>query len=403
MTTRGRGVVALCVAVALAVVISLSLAGNRAVDDGSPSSRSAGLGGTLALHDWLGGLGLDVRRLSGRLDLGGTDVLLVIEPTTTIDDSDATAMTDFVRGGGTLVLALDTDAVPAATTLLDRLGQPVVAATNGGVAVPLQPIDPAGAVHRVPIPGRVIDLGAGGGHGADLLGIGRHVVLRGLGIGSGRAYVLGSTEPLRNDGLRADRRGADGTLQSTGSDAALLALALVEHARPPAQPPLRVAFDEVHHGEGPSDGAAAILITPLGLALLLAAVAVLVHLAAGGRRLGRPVPAGDPGAVPSATAYIRDVAGLLARSNSRGGVADRLAAELTRAIAAATGRDASRPDPELLAGLAGHDLALRNQVAATLAEARRLGFGNPDGDELLALGRQVDAAVRALRPGGATP
>ena len=84
----------------------------------------------------------------------------------------------------------------------------------------------------------------------------------------GRAYVLGDTAPLSNDGLRHP-------------DSSFLALSLLQRARGG-----RISFDEYHHGEGAqTSGAGAIFDGPVGLATLLIGLVVLLR-----HRAERPPP-----------------------------------------------------------------------------------------------------------------
>ena len=117
----------------------------------------------------------------------------------------------------------------------------------------------------------------------------------------GRAYVLGDTQPLSNDGLRHD-------------DSAFLALSLLQRARGG-----RIGFDEYHHGEtNATSGAGAIFDGPVGLATALVALVVLLAIALNGRRLGKPALDGGSAAVPSATVVcVRDGPALLAEPAAR--------------------------------------------------------------------------------------
>jgi hypothetical protein len=197
--------------------------------------------------------------------------------------------------------------------------------------------------------------------------------------GGGRAYVLASPFPLSNDGLR------DG-------DSAALVLSLLERARGGA-----IGFDEVHHGEvstGP-DGAAAVFESPLGLALLLAVAAVVVFLTLSGRRLGRPLPAGDAALVPTTASYIDAMAGLYARSRDRGAVASRYAEELRQRLAPGPAGDPGPGgDEAFVTALQGSRPDLAADAAAVLRRARALAAVAPDAATLLGLARDVDDLER---------
>ena len=130
---------------------------------------------------------------------------------------------------------------------------------------------------------------------------------------------------------------------------------------------------------------------PVGLALVLAAVVVVVALALQGRRLGRAVPAGDAARVPTAGDLVTAVAELYRRSGRRGPVAACYAAELKERVGAATGLEPGLDDAAFCAALRpwGEEPAAR--VAEVLAQARVLEAGVPGEDDLVTLARAVDA------------
>ena len=388
---RPLGWTALAVAAAAAVVTVATIGTGSGADDGAgdPSSRNTGRDGTLALYEWLGDLGLDVHRVSGSFDLGGTDVLLVVAPSEGFTDTEVARVGDFVRGGGLAVVAVSPQSLASAQPLLDSVHLGVDHAAQPGTAVPTGRFTGSGNVASVDF----ADTGvAVGNAGTPLLRTDSDdVVLSAFDLGAGHLDVLGSPYPLSNEGLRATRPDASGRLQPTGSDAYALVLALLERAHPAGGPPLRIAFDEVHHGEGSSGGIGAILVTPLGLALLLALLVVVGWLASSGRRMGRPVPAGDPTAVPSARTFVAAMAQLYERSAQRGAVADRYAAELKQRVAASSGADPHLEDAAFVAAVRGHGEERAEEVGRTLARARALAAGTPADRDLLALAREVDA------------
>ena len=371
---------ALVAALTILVVVALITPGTG--DDADPSSRSAGRAGTLALYSWLGadGLGLPVHRISGAFELDGTDLLVVAEPTVGFTDAEVGTVAAFLRGGGELLLAVDGPAVPIAQHLLDRVDVGVAHAVAAGDALPVQPLDPGGRVTKVAV-------GDGVAFGTPaptvpLLERDGAVVLVGTAVGAGRAYVLGSPYPLSNIGLEP-RHG----------DAGALVLALLERSRGG-----RVGFDEVHHGEGSSAGAGAVLSGPVGAAGLLGGLVLLALLGVNGRRLGRPVPAGDPARVPSAEEFVTAMARLHERSSRLGGVAERYAAELKERVGAAAGVEPALDDEVFVDRLRGFGDARAGAVEAALSRARTLAAGRPGDDALLALAREVDAAERAFGP-----
>lgn len=376
-------------AVALLVVVGV-LGGGGQVDQGDPSSRSAGRAGTLAMYEWMRdglGLGDQVSRVSGDYRLDGLDLLVVEQPTTPFTDADTAAVEDFARGGGEVLVAVDQSTLGAVAGLLDDVhAEPRSATGLAATATPDQPLSTAGDVGRVPVD-------AGGVVFADraevtpMLSTPEGPVMVGAPFGSGRVYVLGSPYPLSNVGLRPDG--------GTPSDAGALVLAVLERARGG-----HVGFDEVHHGEGAGAvGAAAVFDGPIGIAAGLTAAVLLVFLLLSGRRLGRPLPAGDASRVPSAGEFVTALAQLYERSRLRGPVAERYGDELKARISTVTGVDRHLDDRAFTEALRGHGEDRAVEVGETLHQARALARGRPDDASLLRLARRVDEVERAWTAG----
>jgi hypothetical protein len=364
-------VAALCILAVIA--ISSAIPPN---DQANPSSRSAGSLGTLALYTWFSNLGLDVGRISGTFNLTGSDVVFCYDPTVALTNSDVNSLMTFVRSGGDLVLVVTPASLAAVAPLLGKLGVNPSTTAGTGVATVAQPFDSTDRVHSVPV-----GSGLTFSDQAPLVPmlVENHQVVAGMvraGTG-GRAYVLGDTQPLSNDGLRHP-------------DSAFLALSLLQRARGG-----RIAFDEYHHGEGTqTSGAGAIFNGPVGLAALLVGLVVLLAIALNGRRLGKPVQDGGTAVVPSANAYVTAMGQLFARSRQRGPIAARYADELKRRIGNATGVDWHLDDAAFCAAILVTNAQSGQALAALLAQARSLASGRPDESQLLRLARDVDACER---------
>lgn len=355
----------------------------------NPSSRASGRAGTLALYDWLTALGFNTHRITGQFALDATDVLVIDDPTTQLTEADAARVIHLLAGGGDVVLAVPPGAITAASPLLAALHLSLDIVRVQGESVPAQPFDAGNRVHRVP-------MDAGGGIDpapfvVPLLVQGTTITAAAEQVrGAGRVYVLASAFPLSNDGLRDE-------------DSSMLVLSLLERARGGA-----IAFDEYHHGEQDtvSDGASAIFSSPLGVALALVILAVVTYLAVSGRRIGRPVSTADAGLVPTTASYVSAMAGLYARSGSRGAVAARYADELKQRIGAGLGIDPGCPDDAVIAAVSANRPEHEAEVRALLDRARRLAAAKPDAAALLALARDVDDLerrwVEAVRPTAAT-
>lgn len=341
-----------------------------------PSSRVAGRAGTLALYTWLGnlGLGFNVHRITGSFDTTGSDTLFIVDPRTPLSDGDAESVMQSLARGADLILAVSPESEAQAAALLARLRVGLTDGRPSGTSVPSQPIDAGGRVHSVPTAaGAAIEaapyLTPLLSQGGVLTAVAEQVA------GGGRAYVLASAFPLSNDGLR-------------DADSSTLVISFLERARGGA-----IGFDEYHHGEIASavGGAAAIFESPLGLALLLAVLTMVVFLAWSGRRLGRALPAADAALVPTTASYIDAMAGLYSRSNDRGAVASRYAEELRRRLAAGPAGDLGPGgDEAFVTALRIARPELAGEAATVLRRARELSVARPDAAALLALARDVD-------------
>ena len=364
----------LIAALAILAVIAISTA-IPPNDQLNPSSRSAGSLGTLALYTWFSDLGLDVGRISTTFDVSGSDVVFCYDPTVALTNADIASLMTFLQSGGDLVLVVTPDSLAAAAPLLSKLEVNPSGSIGAGTAMVALPFDSTDRVRAVPV-----------GNGLTLADqaplvpmlVERNGVVAGMvRVGAGRAYVLGDTEPLSNDGLRH-------------GNSSFLALSLLQRARGG-----RISFDEYHHGEGAqTNGAGAIFDGPVGLAALLIAGVVLLAIALNGRRLGKPVQDRGEAAVPSATAYVTAMGQLFARSRQRGPIAAHYADELKRRIGAATGVDSHLDDDAFTAAIALTNAQSAQALAALLAHARRLASGRPEEGELLQLARDVDACER---------
>jgi hypothetical protein len=367
----------LLAALAILAVIAISSA-IPPNDQLNPSSRSAGSLGTLALYTWFSDLGLDVGRISATFDLTGSDVVFCYDPTVALTDPDVSRLMTFLHSGGDLVLVVTPDSLAEAAPLLSKLEVNPTALVGSGTARVALPFDSTDRVRSVPVSD-----GLTFSNQAPLVPmlVEQNQVVAGMvRIGaSGRAYLLGDTEPLSNDGLRH-------------GDSAFLALSLLQRARGG-----RIDFDEYHHGEGAqTSGASVIFDGPVGLAMILVGLVVLLAIALNGRRLGKPAHEGGETAVPSATAYVTAMGQLFARSRQRGPIAARYAEELKRRIGAATGVDAHLDDAAFCAAVSVTNTQTGTALAALLAHARSLASGRPDESELLRLARDVDACERQL-------
>jgi hypothetical protein len=358
-------IVALLLFVALAALAATTNGGGAGDATGS-FGRSGSIydetpGGASVLRRYLEGAGVSVVPIQGDRfapSAAGIATLFLLGPTDRLESADVSALQDFVRAGGTLVIA--TDLGLNERRLLDEFRlSPRGAALRGGE------ISVRTAAFSVP-PVRMLSVDAGlalrPGDDATTLVYADGVPFVALaGAGRGNVFAIGSLAPFVNASIGL-------------ADNGRFALALAG-ARG------RVGFDEYHHGARPAADLAPLLLqTWLGRALLAGFGIVFVYLLLTGRRLGPPLPL-DPRPPRSSLEYIRGFAGLARRSGHGGIARRRLREDLRHELARQAGLD-PRTDLDRVAN------AIAAQSPSRAAEARRL-------DAALAGRLRDDALVRA--------
>lgn len=305
--------------VAGAILVAV-LVPQPAPDNSSPTSFATGRSGTYALYHLVISLGGRAVRVSGgrfAAGISGSGSLVEADPTTPFSPAQATEVADFVRRGGTLLLAGGSHSEDA--PLLRELGLSAAGSVPSGTYSA-----------RLPVRGltglRVRTRGVSSSYlpiahvaATPLLGTTRRPWGAVVNLGRGEAIVIGTEYPLSNVGLS----------QANDATFAVLALGVRRGAT--------VLFDEVHHGYTLGDGVGALLWgTPLGAAAIVVAVILLLYLATSGRRLGRAREPRSLGAHRSTTDHLQAMAELYARTSDRRGVAQRYADELRRETIRAT-------------------------------------------------------------------
>ena len=368
--------VALVLFAALAALAVASGASGSGTGGGSGFGRSASIydespGGASVLRRYLEGVGLTVVPVQGdRFAPSGAGIttLFVLGPTDLIDATDLQLLHDFVRTGGTLVIA--TDIGLNERRLLDDFGlSPRGSALRGGdvavrsVAFAAPPVRTLNVDYGVALRPRddatslVID------DGAPIVALASE--------GRGWVFAVGSLGPFVNAGIGL-------------ADNGRFALALAGGAA-------RVGFDEYHHGARPAPSFTALLEqTWLGRGLLAAFARGFVYLALTGRRLGPPLPL-DPRPPRSSLEYVRGFAGLARRSGHGEIARRRLRDDLRRELARQAGLD-PRSDFDRVAN------AIAAQSPSRAAEARRLHAalaGRLRDDALVRAANDVARLIRA--------
>lgn len=346
------------------------------------TSHGSGPDGLLALYDWTSQLGFPEERLTNSYHLGNVSTLISVDNVDPMSGDDAEETATFVHGGGTLILGMGLTNLQNDAALLVLLG------ATTGISTQQAELDTTARIVNILTPVHLAD----GGHvpvtepfevnvnGATTILDSRDgPVGQRFQFGSGTVYLIGADDPFENAGLRQGDS-ADLVLSMLGSHGSGI-----------------VAFDDYHLGAAtaaaldPTNPFAQLSWTsPLGLALLACVLTIMVALATGGRRLGKPVHT-DADVVPSVDSYVRSMAQLFQRSARRGGVAHRYAEDLKRRLGRASGADPRLPDEAFLEQLERFDPSLGETTTEVLSRARRLASGTPSDTDLVALARDVHA------------
>ena len=368
-------VAALVLFVALA---ALAVASNGVGGGGSSPAfgRSASIydpspGGASVLRRYLEALGITVVPVQGdRFAPSGAGIttLFLLGPTDPIEAADLVALHDFVRLGGTLVIA--TDLGLNERRLLDDFGLSPRGGTVRDGDIPVRSIAFAAPPVRTMNVDFALALRLADQATPLVLDDGAAVI--GLSSeGRGQVFAIGSLTPFVNAGIGL-------------ADNGRLAVALTQGAA-------RVGFDEYHHGARPAPDFAALLErTWLGRSLLAGFALAFAYLVLTGRRLGPPLPL-DPRPPRSSLEYIRSFAGLARRSGHGEIARRRLRDDLSRELAKRAGLD-PRTDFDRVAN------AIAAQSPAHAAEARRLHAalaGRLRDDALVRAANDVARLIRA--------
>lgn len=325
------------------VVLVATAGGGSSTDTRSGSVYDTGRGGAAAFRHYVEALGASTRTIEGDVfDMSDARVVVILGATELISDADVSRIKDFVRTGGTVVLATELGLYER--SLLGAYGIRVA-----GVAAPGSH-DLASAVFADP-PARTLEIDrgvtlAGGANGDVLVSDERASLVAAVREGSGLFIAVGSLWPFLSGGL------AD-------ADNARAMLALVR----PALGGI-LAFDEYHHGVHPSSDVMVLVErTWAGRALVFGLIVTLLYLVLSGRRLGPPIPL-TVRPPCSSLEYIRGFAGLVRRSG-RGEVARRrLRADLHAGLARELGLDPATPFDRVLVALAARDRARAAEASA---------------------------------------
>jgi hypothetical protein len=335
---------------------------------------SAAPSGAKALKLWLEALDYRVATLESepyRLD-ATTDLLVVLAPTRRFGRPDLDAVEQWVRTGGTLVVATD-----------GLLAEPLLA--RFGLRLRALPRELPFAETQGSLVGRPVQqvrvrtseaLVFPSGQGETFLTAGEQVIGIAVPFGAGRVFALSAPLIFSNQAL-----GSEGN--------ARLVLALLDSSKPSS-----IAFDEFHHGLSTAEARSLLSVLvdhAWGQAALLASGIVFSYLLLRGRRFGRArqvsVSRGR-----SLAEYVSSLASLYRAAGKREFIADHFQRRLRQELARSLGLPGSASDDQILA----RGRMLGREVEPPLQLLGRLRDRPAAEPELVQLVRQGEQAVTAV-------
>jgi hypothetical protein len=344
-------------AIAVGILVAALVVG-RGGDSGSPlDPASPGADGTRALVEILEQLGA---RVSVSSDIPGSGVGGVLLLSDDLDQSRRAMLLDWVRQGGTLVVADPRS--PVTRVEMVRTTGVGLLHTELQRRCGLQALRD---VRRVSAPGGVAFQVPSGAQGCFPRGEGSWLVAQ--PVGAGAVVRLGGASALVN--------------QEIGSaDNAVLAASLLA----PSEGASVVVLQPPPPGGG-SRGLGDLVAPRVRLALWQLGVAFALLALWRGRRLGRPVTEPRPVSIPGSELVVA-VGNLLQRARHRQQAATLLAEDLRRTLAGRLGLPASAPPERVADTVAARTGLERERVLAALRP------GAPRGEtELVSLAQSVDA------------
>ena len=338
--------------------------------------HSSGPDGTRVLSLWMSDLGYDTHTLEYEpFHLTSNDrVMFLLFPSLDPTEQQISAIDDWVRGGGTLVLASR-----RSNDLLSKFGVAVTPMFPMGVSArPLQPL----LLNPPPKPVSVDTYGSlrfldpawvpllGGSSVAPVIAASRS-------NGSGKVIVLSTGEPFSNAGLEQPGNAA---------------LVLNVLAGVPAGS--GVVIDEYHHGFTEQGTLSYRLVhEPWGWAILYLALVLFIFVALSGRRFGHIVKPYVQGTRRARAEYATTLAALLQQGGHREWLREQYVEQLKRRLGA---RFRLRPSVSTAAFI--EQLAGRAPEAAALVRPLEQleGVRVPDERALVALIRETELVATQL-------
>ncbi len=337
-----------------------------------PTTHSSAPGGALALLRWTQAMGYDARRLeytAFALDQQ-TEALFMLNPTQSVNRTEAQEVLEWVEAGGTLILVDDRTQLFAARNEILRALEIQVRPYEGEQtseimqAPVLQPVFDRPPLRLLPVETeRVLD--AERQDVVRLIGVEDGTVLAGLRQGQGYIYLSSASLPFTNEGLRDEQSAA-------------LMLNLLRRVSAGG----RILFDEYHHGFfTPPSLRSIVLGSAWGWALIYTLVVLASYFLLGGRRFGRPVPLPEDVSRRSSIEYVESMADLFQRGGQRAFILRHYYTAFKRRLAKPYGINPALDNASFVAELARQRVDI--DQAALLALLNRLQQEQIREDELL--------------------
>jgi hypothetical protein len=382
---KNRRDILIIVGLFVALIVFIVLGPGRQQPPADPptaTTHSSAPEGALALYNWARELAYDGRRLEYReFALDDRDAaLIMLNPSQPVSRAQSRAILDWVERGGTLVLADDNSAFfGPQNALFDELRFDTDVYSTTEViqeSAPAQPALDQPPVDRATLrTGRVLvplrdDY-------VKLMGPPDAVVVAGVKVGSGYAYLSSAAYPFTNEGLRDPENAA-------------LALNVLRRVPPGG----RIQFDEYHHGYFTPPSTTRILLgSPWGWGAAYAAAVVALYLVLSGRRFGRPVPLREEIVRRSSAEYVESMADLFQRGGKRGYILRHYYQNLKRRLAKRDGVNPRLDDAEFVRELAR---ARRVDEPAVLAALARLRAAKASEADLVRAVADADALAEEI-------
>jgi hypothetical protein len=331
--------------------------------------------GASALRRWLLRLGYQVELNDGSaFDIPAeTRLLLMLEPSESVEEDEWQQIARWVEQGGRLVIAGESWVALNAARSYDLNPRPLNPAA--------QALSPQHALFNAPPLELEAPLRAGVVYQPERqdyvshFGLPDGPVMVSLQLGSGWILFSSTAYPFTNAGLK-----------EPGAGALMLNLLRLDAERG------TIVFDEWHHGlrtTAAAGPASWLRETPAGQALLYAGAVLLAALALSGRAFGRPIPAGDERGRRSPLEYINAMANLSRRAGHRRATLLQYRQALKRALGRRYRLDPGLPDDRYADEL----LRLNSELDAAALRRLLVRLANPapnEADLVAAAGQCAD-------------